>query len=151
MFHLLTAACQYVSYFVRWTNDWLCFLFSIFCMYVPCTVKMFYLLTAACQYMVLSILVCAIVPGFHKSGHTQTHTCFWWMSYCTCFMFYIIPSIEAVHQYYESRRRVDQQPAYVPIVKETKWNAQKKNYRKQVCMCVYIYIYIYISYISTQF
>ena len=64
-----------VTYFVRWTNDWL-FLFSIVCMYVPCTVKMFYLLTEACQYMVLSILVCAIVPGFHKSGHTQTHRCF---------------------------------------------------------------------------
>ena len=46
-----------------------------FCMYVPCAVKMFHLLTAACQYMVLSILVCAIVLGFHKSGHTQTHTC----------------------------------------------------------------------------
>ena len=27
MFHLLTAACQYVSYFVRWTNNWLCFYF----------------------------------------------------------------------------------------------------------------------------
>ena len=24
MLHLLPAACQYVSYFVRWTNDWLC-------------------------------------------------------------------------------------------------------------------------------
>ena len=45
------AACYYVSYFVRWTNDWLCFLFSIFCMYVPCAVKMFHLLTAACQYV----------------------------------------------------------------------------------------------------
>ena len=63
------------------------------------------------------------------------------MSYCTCFMFYIIPSIEAVHRYYESWRRklLDQQPARVPIVKETKRIAQKKNYRKQV----HIYIKLY--------
>ena len=33
MFHLLTAACQYVSYFVRWTNDWLCF-FILYFLYV---------------------------------------------------------------------------------------------------------------------
>ena len=32
MFHLLTAACQYVSYFVRRTNSWLCF--SVFCIYI---------------------------------------------------------------------------------------------------------------------
>ena len=49
MFHLLTAACEYVSYFVRWTNDWLCFLFSVFYMYVLCAVKIFHLLTAACN------------------------------------------------------------------------------------------------------
>ena len=51
MFHLLTAACQYVSYFVRWTNDWLCFYFLLYCTHVPCAVKMFHLLTAACQYV----------------------------------------------------------------------------------------------------
>ena len=49
------------------------FVFSVFCMYVLCAVKVFHLLTAVCQHMVLSILVCAIVLGFHKSGHTQAH------------------------------------------------------------------------------
>ena len=39
MFHLLTAACQYVSYFVRWTNDWLCFLFSVFLYVCPLCCK----------------------------------------------------------------------------------------------------------------
>ena len=28
--HLSTAACQNVSYFVRWTNSWLCFSFFVF-------------------------------------------------------------------------------------------------------------------------
>ena len=32
MFHLLTAACQYVSYFVRWTYDWLGFFPFLVCM-----------------------------------------------------------------------------------------------------------------------
>ena len=69
MFHLLPAACQYVSYFVRWTNDWLCLvlLLALSCVAyiflehaymrmrslkyqllyftdVPCAVKMFHLL-----------------------------------------------------------------------------------------------------------
>ena len=129
VFHLLTAACHYVSYLSGGPTIGF---FSVFCMYVPCAVKMFHLLTAACQYMVMSILVCAIVPGFRKSGHTQTHTCIWWMSYCTYFMFNIILSIEAVHRCYEGRRRklLDQQPARVPIIKETKRNTQTKNYRK---------------------
>ena len=52
MSHLLTAACQYVSYFVRWTNGWLCFFhFWLYCTYVACAVKMSHLLTAACQYV----------------------------------------------------------------------------------------------------
>ena len=53
-------------------------LFFIFhCLYVcPLYCKDVLSFDSSCQYMVLSILVCAIVPGFHKSGHTQTHTCF---------------------------------------------------------------------------
>ena len=39
MFHLLTAACQYVSYFVRWTYDWLCFSFSVFLYVCPLCCK----------------------------------------------------------------------------------------------------------------
>ena len=41
VFHVLTAGCQYVSYFDRWTNDWLCFYFpflyvcSLCCKDVP--------------------------------------------------------------------------------------------------------------------
>jgi len=41
---------------------------------------------------------------------------------------------EAVHRYYESRRRklLDNQPARLSIVKETKKTAQTKSFRKQV-------------------
>lgn len=43
---------------------------------------------------------------------------------------------EAVHRYYESRRRQvnDQKPSRIAAVKETKRNAQKKSYRKQVIL-----------------
>ena len=43
MCHLLTAACQYVSYFVRWTNDWLVLFILLNRTYVPCAVKMCHL------------------------------------------------------------------------------------------------------------
>ena len=32
------------------------FVFSVFCMYVPCAVKMFHLLTAACQYVIFCLV-----------------------------------------------------------------------------------------------
>ena len=50
---------------------------------------------------------------------------------------------EAVHRYYESRRRklLDKQPARVLIVKETKKAAQTKSYRKQVnCLCIFVLV-----------
>ena len=48
---MLTVACQYVSYFVRWTDIWLFSLLNGLYVFVPCVVQMSHLLTAACQYV----------------------------------------------------------------------------------------------------
>ena len=43
---------------------------------------------------------------------------------------------EVVHRYYEGQHRQvnDQKPSRIAAVKETKWNAQRKGYRKQVIL-----------------
>ena len=112
---MLTAACPYELYFVRCTNDWLCFLFLVVLyVYVPCAVKMFNLLTATChyvsyfvswandwigfyifQYLVLvpsndsSLLICVICQG------TNDWLCFHYPFYCM----YVPCAVKMFHLY----------------------------------------------------
>ena len=63
-----------MSYFVRWTNDWLCFLFSIVCMYVPCTVKMFYLFDSSLSiYGTEYFSMCHCARFSQIRSYTNTH------------------------------------------------------------------------------
>ena len=146
MFHLLTAACQYVSYFVRWTNDWLCFIFHFLyvcplcCEGVPSFDSS--LSTYGTEYF--SMCHCA---GFSQMGYTQAHGCIWWMCYCTCFMFYITPYIEVVHDI----MKVGEENSW-PTTSSCAYRWRNKmEFSKENLQKAGTYIYIYIVILVPNF
>ena len=69
-----------------------------------------------------------------SSPQNASEVCKYWKAYRPFFKLFTPSSLDAVHRYYESRRRLfnDSQPSRVVKSKEAKKNSKKQSLRKQV-------------------